>query len=149
MHEFGEDRGIDELIRKYGYRGTPSTLKAVKENPDLAEELGAAAHLIHASSEGRFKITWCPGDLTREEVEGVGYAYGDLKTMMTRYDPEKLSHGYNQMDGEDIFFIANPGLGLWAHRSRFETSSCGRSVGMQTALPINPGTRRAGTANYR
>jgi hypothetical protein len=38
--------------------------------------------------------------------------------MLTRYDPEKLSHGYNRVAGEDIFFIANPGLGLWAHRSR-------------------------------
>ena len=30
VHEFGEDKGIDALIRKYGYRGTPATLKAVK-----------------------------------------------------------------------------------------------------------------------
>ena len=118
VHEFGEDKGIDALIRKYGYYGTPATLKFVKDNPDLAKELGAAAHLIHASSEGRFKITWCPGHLTREEIEGVGYAYGDLKTMIGRYDPHKLNNGYNQVDGENIFFIANPALGLWAHRSR-------------------------------
>ena len=118
VHEFGEDKGIDALIRKYGYYGTPATLKFVKDNPELARELGAAAHLIHASSEGRFKITWCPGHLTREEIEGVGYAYGDLKTMINRYDPHKLNNGYNQVDGENIFFIANPALGLWAHRSR-------------------------------
>lgn len=118
VHEFGEDKGIDKLIRKYGYRGTPATLKAVQENADLAGDLSAAAHLIHASSEGRFTITWCPGQLSREEVEGVGYAYGDLKTMIARYDPQKLRHGYNQVDGEEIFFVANPGLGLWAHRSR-------------------------------
>jgi len=118
VHEFGEDKGIDALIRKHGYYGTPATLKFVKDNPELARELGAAAHLIHASSEGRFKITWCPGHLTREEIEGVGYAYGDLKTMINRYDPHKLNNGYNQVDGENIFFIANPALGLWAHRSR-------------------------------
>jgi nickel-dependent lactate racemase len=118
VHEFGEDSSIDELIRKYGYHGTPATLQFVKDNPDLAKELSAAAHLIHASSEGRFKITWCPGHLTRDEVEGVGYAYGDLKTMLTRYDPHKLCNGYNQVNGENIFFIANPALGLWAHRSR-------------------------------
>jgi hypothetical protein len=82
------------------------------------KNLSAAAHLIHASSEGRFKITWCPGKLTREEVEGVGYNYGDLKTMLARYNPQTLRHGPNQVDGENIFFIANPGLGLWAHRSR-------------------------------
>jgi len=118
VHEFGEDKGIDALIRKYGYRGTPATLQAVKQNPDLAADLSAAAHLIHASSEGRFKITWCPAHLSQSEVEGVGYAYGDLKTMLRRYNPEKLRHGFNQVDGETIFFVANPGLGLWAHRSR-------------------------------
>jgi nickel-dependent lactate racemase len=118
VHEFGEDKGIDALIRKYGYRGTPATLKAVEENPDLASDLSAAAHLIHASSEGRFNITWCPGHLTREEVEGVGFSYGDLKAMMSRYNPQKLNYGYNQVDGEEVFFIPNPGLGLWAHRSR-------------------------------
>jgi nickel-dependent lactate racemase len=118
VREFGEDKGIDALIRKYGYHGTPYTLKAVQENPELARDLSAAAHLIHASSEGRFKITWCPGHLTEEEITGVGYAYGDLKTMLARYDPRKLRHGANRVDGEEIFFIANPGLGLWAHRSR-------------------------------
>ena len=118
VHEFGEDKGIDTLIRKYGYHGTPATLQFVNDNPELAKELGAAAHLIHASSEGRFKITWCPGQLTRQEIEGVGYAYGDLKTMLARYDPHKLVNGYNTVEGENIFFIANPALGLWAHRSR-------------------------------
>jgi nickel-dependent lactate racemase len=119
VREFGEDPGIDALIRKYGYRGTPATLAAVEENADLANDLSAAAHLIHGSSEGRFRITWCPGHLTREEVEGVGFGYGDLSTMLARYNPEKLQHGYNTIEGEEIFYIANPGLGLWAHRDRF------------------------------
>jgi len=118
VREFGEDKTIDGLIRKYGYRGTPATLEAVRTNADLANDLSAAAHLIHGSSEGRFKITWCPGHLTQEEVEGVGFAYADLATMLTRYDPEKLRHGMNRVNGEDIFFIANPGLGLWSHRGK-------------------------------
>jgi len=118
VREFGEDKTIDMLIRKYGYQGTPATLKAVEQNEDLAAELGAAAHLIHASSEGRFKITWCPGELTRKEIEGVGFAYDDLNEMMERYNPHTLSHGWNTVNGEDLFFIANPGLGLWAHESR-------------------------------
>jgi nickel-dependent lactate racemase len=118
VREFGEDPGIDKLIRKYGYHGTPYTLKAVQENPDLAGDLSAAAHLIHASSEGRFKITWCPGHLTEQEITGVGYAYGDPADLLARYDPNTLRHGVNQVEGEEIFFIANPGLGLWAHRSR-------------------------------
>jgi nickel-dependent lactate racemase len=123
VHEFGEDRGIDALIRKYGYRGTPATLQAVNDNPDLAADLSAAAHLIHGSSEGRFQITWCPGGLSREEIEGVGFAYGDLKTMSHMYDPHKLRHGWNTVAGEDVFFVSNPGLGLWSLRSRFESAA--------------------------
>ncbi len=117
--EFGEDPQIDKLIRKYGYRGTPATLEMVKNNPDLAANLSAAAHLIHGSSEGRFKITWCPGNLTREEVEGVGFSYGDLKQMQQVYDPAKLQQGWNEVNGEEIFFIENPGLGLWSTPDRF------------------------------
>jgi nickel-dependent lactate racemase len=119
VKEFGEDKTIDALIRKYGYRGTPATLKAVEANADLANDLSAAAHLIHGSSEGRFKITWCPAFLTQQEVEGVGFSYGDLNKMLMRYDLSKLRLGPNKIDGEEIFFISNPGLGLWAHRSRF------------------------------
>jgi nickel-dependent lactate racemase len=118
VREFGEDKRIDELIRKYGYRGTPATLAAVRDNADLASDLSAAAHLIHGSSEGRFRITYCPGGLSREEIEGVGFAYGDLAEMTRIYDPAKLQHGYNSVEGEDIFFSAYPGLGLWAHKSR-------------------------------
>jgi hypothetical protein len=119
VKEFGEDRTIDALIRKYGYHGTPATLEAVEKNADLAADLSAAAHLIHGSSEGRFRITWCPGHLTREEIEGVGFGYGDLAAMLRKYDPAKLADGFNVVDGEEIFFVANPGLGLWAHRNRF------------------------------
>jgi nickel-dependent lactate racemase len=122
VKEFGEDRGIDALIRQYGYRGTPATLEAVNANADLASDLSAAAHLIHGSSEGRFTIRLCPGHLSKEEVEGVGFEYGDLKTMLTRYRPQTLRHGYNLVDGEQIFFIPNPGLGLWAYRGKSPTA---------------------------
>ena len=118
---FGEDAAIDALIRKYGYRGTPATLDAVDANTDLASDLGAAAHLIHGSSEGRFTIRWCPGQLTKDEIEGVGFKFGDLKTVLTRYNPQTLGHGYNCIDGEDVFFIPNPGLGLWAYGGKFMT----------------------------
>jgi nickel-dependent lactate racemase len=118
VREFGEDKTIDGLIRKYGYRGTPATLKAVEENADLAAELSAAAHLIHGSSEGRFQITWCPGRMSRDEIEGVGFEYGNYAEMSERYNPDKLSHGYNRLDGDELFFVSNPGLGLWAHESR-------------------------------
>ena len=125
VKEFGEDKTIDRLIRKYGYFGTPATLKAVAENPELAADLSAAAHLIHGSSEGRFRITWCPGHLTREEVEGVGFSYAELNRMLEIYQPEKMNAGYNRAAGEDIFYIANPGLGLWAHQSRLGEGNSG------------------------
>jgi nickel-dependent lactate racemase len=122
VKEFGEDPTIDRLIRKYGYVGTPAVLDAVKRNPDLAGNLSAAAHLIHGSSEGRFTITYCPGGLSREEVEGVNFRYAPLDETMKRYDPAKLQDGYNSVDGEEVFYISNPALGLWAYRGRFENS---------------------------
>ncbi len=123
--EFGEDKEIDKLIRKYGYFGTPKTLKAVKENKDLQDNLGAAAHLIHGSSEGRFSVTYCPGkgeeNLTKEEIEGVGFDYQDIDKIMGKYNPKKLKDGFNTLpDGEEIFYISNPALGLWAFKDRFE-----------------------------
>ena len=120
VHEFGEDAAIDVLIRKYGYCGTPATLKYVKDDPDLAANLSAAAHLIHGSSEGRFTIRYCPGHLTQQEIESVHFAYGDLAAYTAKYDPAKLVDGWNVVDGEEIFFISNPGLGLWAFEGRFK-----------------------------
>ncbi len=119
VKEFGEDARIDKLIRKYGYRGTPATIDAVRAHPDLAENLSAAAHLIHGSTEGRFRVIYSPGPLSREEVESVGFAYADHHAMCSRYDPLKLRDGWNTVEGEDVFFISNPGLGLWAQGDRF------------------------------
>jgi hypothetical protein len=120
VHEFGEDKKIDELIRRYGYCGTPKTLEYVKTDPELAGNLSAAAHLIHGSSEGRFTIRYCPGHLTREEIESVHFEYGDLAEYTAKYNPDVLKDGWNVVDGEEIFYISNPGLGLWAYRGRFK-----------------------------
>ena len=121
LKEFGEDPGNDKIIRKYGYVGTPKVLQLVKENEDLQNSLGAAAHLIHGSSEGRFSITYCPGHVSKEEIESVNFNYADLKEMTQKYNPEKLKDGYNTLPGgEEIFYISNPALGLWAHKDRFK-----------------------------
>ena len=123
LKEFGEDKQIDALIRKYGYVHTPDVLQYVKENEDLKNNLSAAAHLIHGTSEGRFSITYCPGHLSRQEIESVKFNYADPGQMMNRYDPKKLSDGFNTTsDGETIFFISNPALGLWAYKKRFDES---------------------------
>jgi nickel-dependent lactate racemase len=121
LKEFGEDSEIDRLIRKYGYRGTPTTLKAVKENEDLRNNLSAAAHLIHGSSEGRFKITYCPGPgVSREEIENVGFEYMTYKEAVIKYPFESFKMGMNQINDEEVFYVSNPALGLWALRSQFE-----------------------------
>jgi nickel-dependent lactate racemase len=118
VKQFGEDLEIDALIRRYGYRGTPATLDAVQRNPDLTDDLSAAAHLIHGSSEGRFTIRLCPGGLSRSEVEQVGFAFGELREYLGHYRPDELQAGCNRIKGEDVFFVPNPGLGLWAYRER-------------------------------
>jgi len=121
LKEFGEDAEIDRLIRKYGYLTTPEILQLVKDNEDLQNNLAAAAHLIHGSSENRFKITYCPGHLTKKEIESVNYNYAPLDEMRQRYRPETLKDGFNTMpDGEEIFYISNPALGLWAFKERFQ-----------------------------
>ncbi len=121
LKEFGEDTEIDRLIRKYGYRGTPRTLAAVKANAELRNNRSAAAHLIHGSSEGRFRITYCPGPgMTQEEVRSVGFASDDLERALKRYRQDRLKDGLNRLpDGEEIFYISNPALGLWALKSQF------------------------------
>ena len=121
VKEFGEDPQIDALIRRHGYFGTERTLAAVRADSELRDNLGAAAHLIHGSSEGRFRITYAPGILTRREIEGAGFAYADLAELTKRYDPSQLKDGPNTLpDGEEIFYVSNPALGLWSTRDRFQ-----------------------------
>jgi hypothetical protein len=120
VRRFGEDAGIDRLIRRHGYRGTPHTLEQLQRDAELTACLSAAAHLIHGSSEGRFKVTWAAGGLSRDEITGVGYEWGDVGSLLQRYAPERLVDGTNRLpDGEEIFFVSNPGLGLWALREKF------------------------------
>lgn len=120
IKEFGEDHENDKIIRKYGYVTTPEVLDLVEKNEDLQESLGVAAHLIHGSSEGRFSITYCPGHLSKEEIEGVGYRYADLDEMRKRYNPAELKDGWNTLpDGEEIYYVSNPAIGLWAVEERF------------------------------
>ena len=122
VERFGEDAECDRLIRKYGYRGRLHTLEEFRkpENQDLRDNMGAAAHLIHGSSDGRFSITYAVRDISREEIEGVGFGSADYEEMCRRYDPAKLQYGYNTVDGEEIYFIPNPALGLWINREKFE-----------------------------
>lgn len=122
VERFGEDSQVDALIRKYGYRGRIHTLEEFKrpENTDLRENMGAAAHLIHGSSDGRFSITYAVKNISQEEIASVGFLPASYDELAARYDPEKLIYGYNTLpDGEEIYFIPNPALGLWINREKF------------------------------
>ena len=114
---------MDKLIRKYGYRGRLNTLEQFEkpENQDLRDNMGAAAHLIHGSSDGRFTITYAVKKITREEIASVGFQAADYEETVKRYNPAVLRPGRNTLpDGEEIYFIPNPALGLWINRENFK-----------------------------
>lgn len=121
VERFGEDAQVDKLIRKYGYRGRLHTLEAFNkpENGDLRENMGAAAHLIHGSSDGRFSITYAVKKISQEEIEAVGFRAASYDELVKKYDPSKLKYGYNTVDGEEIYYIPNPALGLWIDQEAF------------------------------
>jgi nickel-dependent lactate racemase len=121
VRRFGEDETIDKLIGKYGYVGRMKVLEHYRTNEDLKENLSAAAHLIHGSSDDRFSITYATEKLSEEDIRGVNFKYMPLEEALKKYDPEKLKDGYNTLDdGEEIFYIGNPAIGLWAGRKLFE-----------------------------
>ena len=120
VRQFGEDMDNDALIRKYGYVGRDRILKLYNENADLQENRSVAAHLIHGSSDRRFKVTYAVKHLTQKEIESVNFNYMPYEEALTKYNPEKLREGFNiTEDGEEIYFISNPALGLWACEGRF------------------------------
>ena len=119
ISRFGEDAQVDALIRKYGYKGRLHTLELLEKNDDLKANMSAAAHLIHGSSDGRFRITYAVENISREEIASVGYGDASYEEMRRKYDPDKMSYGYNEIDGEEVFYIPNPALGLWISETRF------------------------------
>jgi nickel-dependent lactate racemase len=118
IHKFGEDQEIDRLLRKYGYRGTELTLDYLHKNKDLQENLSAAAHLIHGSSEGRFTISLASPKLSQEEIETVNFNYLDYQETIDKYKIDELEDGFNNVNGEEIFYINNPATGLWIYQDK-------------------------------
>lgn len=113
VKKFGEDNGNDSLIRKYGYVGRKRILELVKTDSALKENLSVAAHLIHGSADGRFSVIYCTRYLTEEEIRQVGYEYMPYDEAVKKYNPDRLKEGANIVDGEEVFYISNPALGLW------------------------------------
>lgn len=122
VEKFGEDEAIDGLIRKYGYVGRINILEKFNDpaNVDLKENMSAAAHLIHGSSDDRFKITYAVKNISQEEIERVGYQSASYDEMIQKYNPETLQYGYNTVDGEEVYFVPNPALGLWIDEDKFK-----------------------------
>lgn len=125
LKRFGEQPDVDQFIRKYGYVGTPRVMDGYRQNADMQDLAHATAHLIHGSSEGRFRITYAPGHLSREEIEGVNFQYADLDETLRRYPIDELTEGFNEVHGERIFFIPTPSAGLWATRERLYDRATG------------------------
>lgn len=120
VERFGEDEQVDMLIRKYGYCGRLRVLELFKANDDLRANMGAAAHLIHGSSDDRFSITYAVKKIPRQQIEEACFKAADYGELALRYDPQKLQYGFNTLpDGEEIYFIPNPALGLWINREKF------------------------------
>jgi len=114
LSEFGEDKIIDELIRKYGYRTTREIMQLVQNNPDLKENLGVAAHLIHGSTDNRFRVTYSTHIMNEDEIRATGFGYSDIEIIKAKYDLDNIREGFNiNRDGEEFYYISNPGLGLW------------------------------------
>jgi nickel-dependent lactate racemase len=114
---FGEDHQIDRLIRRFGYRPASEVRELVERHAELASNLAAAAHLIHGSPAGRFRVTYCPGKLSEREVVGVGFEYATASELGARYPVDHLRPGWNtDAQGEEFYFVDNPASGLWTTR---------------------------------
>ncbi len=120
VRQFGENKESDVLIRKHGFAGREKVLELFEEDRELKANQSITAHLVHGSSDGRFKVTYAVDKLTKEEIEEVGFNYMPLKDAVEKYDPEVLKEGFNVLeDGEEVFFVGKPALGLWTDRNKF------------------------------
>lgn len=117
LRRFGEDETIDQLIRKYGYAGRDTILKA-SHNIDLQQNLSAAAHLIHGSTDGRFKVTVASPHLSPEEIEQVGFSSMHYETALEKYPVHTWQPGF--VENGEIYYINNPATGLWIAEERWD-----------------------------
>lgn len=119
VKSFGENEEMDQMTRKYGYKGRNYVLDLYKKGA-FEGRMMSAAHLIQGSSEGRFTITYatCPEKLSKEDIESVGYNWANYYEMEKIYDPKKLKDGWNKNDsGEEFYYVGTPALGLWKYKN--------------------------------
>jgi len=74
--------------------------------------------MVRRKDDSRYLLPWVSYETG---IESVNFKYAELHEMTRKYDPGKLKDGFNTMpDGEKIFYISNPALGLWAYQDRFK-----------------------------
>lgn len=123
IRTFGEDPEANKLIRKYGYCGRQKVIDLLKaeECEDLRQNMATAAHLIHGSVDGRFHVTYAVQKDMMDGVRGVCYEAADYNEVVKKYDPKKMQAGWNTgEDGEEFFYVPNPGIGLWINQETFQ-----------------------------
>ena len=116
VRAFGENEEMDAMTRKFGYKGRDYVLDLFNQGAFGTDKIMSAAHLIQGSTDGRFTVTYCtkPELMSKEEIESVGYQWGNYDEISKRYDPHTLKEGWNTLpDGEEIYFVGTPALGLW------------------------------------
>lgn len=114
VERFGEDDTADQLIRKYGYCGLQTVNDLRKTCTDMQDNMSATAHLVHGSTDGRFRVTYCTQKVTKEEVESICFHYMPYEEAIQKYNPQTLTDGWHTLpDGEEFYYISNPALGLW------------------------------------
>ena len=117
----GEQDDVDVLIRKYGYIDRERLLELYKTNADMQDIAHGTAHLMNGTTDGRFRVTYAPGHLGREDIEGINFQYADINETIARFEPEGRREGWNETaDGERFFFIPTPSAGLWATRAKLD-----------------------------
>mgnify|MGYP005763663703 FL=1 len=112
---FGENQEMDNMTRTYGYKGRDYVLDLFNKGM-FENRIMAAGHLTQGSSDARFTITYCtrPENLSKEEINSVGYQWMDYEEAASLYNPDTLKEGWNTLEnGEEIYFVKTPALGLW------------------------------------
>jgi hypothetical protein len=118
---------IANVLQKYQSQGTESCFHGRHINPQIYAGLdGNNWSIKDYEARGGYqalrKILGLDGGpgMTQEAVRSVGFEAGDLDAMMKQYNPDQLRDGYNKLpNGEELFYISNPALGLWGLKSQF------------------------------
>ncbi len=111
VESFGESPELDAQIRRFGYCGRERVLKLLASGEELSPM--TAAHLIHGSSEGRFRIVYCTEKLGETEVRAAGFDWMPYREALRLYG--RLHEGVNLCsDGVECYFTGAPALGLWS-----------------------------------